>query len=399
MDLAIFSGKPVFSQPVYVGAPAVEKVVQETYHQYMQDVFKRNYYTNNGPLVQNLEAEIAKLHGAKHCIATCNATVAQIILLKALELTGEIILPSFTFVATAHSCLWQNLTPVFCDISQETLMIDVAQAEKLITSKTCAIIGVHLFGNTADVEQLERLCAQYEVELIFDAAHAFGCTIGDTPVGGGGRAEFLSFHATKFFSTFEGGAILTNDDMLAERARLLRNFGFQGYDDVGFLGINGKMPEASAAMGLASIPEIENRRERFERNYEQYRSLLSHVPGVSVLKVGAQGKSNFQYVVLFIDEQVFGVSRDILCDVLWKENIIARKYFFPGCHRMAPYNTLYPDAYTWLPITESVSQSVLCLPANLPDGDADINKVITIINTVHDNSLEVIKWALTLQQK
>lgn len=393
LELAIFTGRPAFKNPLYVGKPLVEKEVQDSYYDHLTGVFDRNYFTNNGPLVQRLEAKIAQIHRVRHCIAICNATVGQILTLKALDLEGEIILPSFTFIATAHACLWQNLKPIFCDINPESLMIDGDKIEELITEKTCALIGVHLFGNICDVERLTEISRKYGLKLIFDAAHAFNCSSGNTPIGRFGNAEILSFHATKFFSTFEGGAVLTNDPKLDSRIRFLKNFGFQGYDDVGYLGINGKMPESSAAMGLASLQTLKARAERLKKNYTLYCKNLDSVPGIQVLSIGTKGRSNYHYLVALVDEEKFGISRDVLNDVLWRENVIARKYFYPGCHRMEPYNTLYPDACMRLPVTKDVAQRILCLPSNLENPEQDIPTIVNIIRTVHENRTKISKWA------
>lgn len=389
MKLAVAGGSAAFKKPLYVGQPIVEKKVRDAYFNIMVDVFERNYFTNDGPMVQKLEAEIAKIHQVKHCIAVCNATIGQILVLKALELEGEIILPSFTFISTAHACLWLNLKTVFCDIDKATLTIDVQKAERLITKDTSAIIGVHLFGNICDLKGLENICKKHRLRLIFDAAHAFGCQFGNTPIGSFGNAEIISFHATKFFSTFEGGVILTNDDELGNRLRFLRNFGFRGYDDVKSLGINAKMSESSAAMGLASLSSLASRSERLKNIFSIYQKNISTIPGITLVPVGTRGRSNYFYVVVLVDEKKFGVSRDMLLYVLCKENIFARRYFYPGCHRMEPYAHLYPAAYKRLTITEEVAKKVLCLPSNLEDPEKDINTIASIIKTVHKNAGEI----------
>src|SRR3989338_898088 len=258
-------------------------------------------------------------------------------------------------------------------------MIDLGKVESLITKKTCAVIGVHLFGNVCDVKGLEKICNKHKLKLIFDAAHAFGCYLNNMPIGGFGNAEILSFHATKFFNTFEGGAILTNDSELSNRIKFLRNFGFRGYDDVGYLGINGKMSESSAAMGLASLPSLRTRLERLENNYYSYRKYLNHIPGIELLSVGVSGRSNYQYVVVFVDKEKFRVSRDTLLHVLVKENVFARRYFYPGCHRMGPYNILYPNAYKNLPITEDTAERILCLPTGFKNPQKYVPTIVNII--------------------
>jgi dTDP-4-amino-4,6-dideoxygalactose transaminase len=314
------------------------------------------------------------------------------LVLKALEVEGEIILPSFTFIATAHACLWQNATPVFCDISPDDMMVTPEAVERLITPRTSTVIGVHLFGNVCDAEALGALCRKRNLKLVFDAAHAFDCTLGPTPVGGFGNAEFLSLHATKFFSTFEGGAILTNDETLALRLQFLRNFGFRGYDDVGFLGVNGKMAEASAALGLASLPRIEARVEVLRSNHELYRRELEGIPGLSILPLGLRGRSNYHYMVVRIDAEAFGVSRDDLDRVLWKERVVSRRYFSPGCHRMEYFQKHYPQAGGNLSVTERISEQVLCLPTNLPQPARDIPVIAAIIRNVHTQAQRVGAW-------
>jgi len=392
MSLAILGGHPAFSKPQLVGAPFVEPEVREKYHELMDQVFDRKYFTNNGPLVQRFESEIAAIHQVAHCSVTCNATIAQILLLKALGLKGEIILPSFTFIATAHACIWQNLDVVFCDITPDTLMIDPEKAERLITPRTCAIIGVHLFGNVCNVKALTKLCEKHGVKLIFDAAHAFNCSLGDTPVGSFGNGEFLSFHATKFLETFEGGAVLTSVMELNERIDHLRNFGFVDYDKVTSLGINGKMSESSAAMGLASLPMIARRTEKLAYVHRAYRNALDGIPGIRMLPIGETGRSNYHYAVIFVDQERFSVSRDTLNAALWKENIQTRRYFYPGCHQMDYYRSERPSHADPLEVTRLVSQQVICLPTNLDNPDSDTRTIGGVIHEVHLKAEEVNQW-------
>ena len=209
--------------------------------------------SNHGPMNDEFESAVAKIAGARHCIASCNATIALELAISALGMKGEVIVPSFTFVATVHALWRQGIRPVFCDIDPETHCLDVASVEAAITSETTGILGVHLWGNVGDVEALEDLARRKGLKLLFDAAHAFGCGTTARPVGTNGDAEVFSFHATKFVHSIEGGAVVTNDADLARRLRLMVNFGFSGEDTVSHLGTNGKMTEASAAMGLTSL--------------------------------------------------------------------------------------------------------------------------------------------------
>jgi dTDP-4-amino-4,6-dideoxygalactose transaminase len=382
VSLALLGGEPAFPRPLAVGAPIVEPETRERYQRLMADVFERNWLTNDGPLVRQLEEEVARLHSVRHCAAVCNATLAQVLLLRALDLRGEVVLPSFTFAATAHACRWQGLAPVFCDVSPDTLMAGPAEVERALTPLTRAVVGVHLFGNVGDADGLAAACARRGLALLFDAAHAFGCARGERPVGGSGRAEILSFHATKAFSTFEGGAVLTNDRDLDARIRALRNFGFRGYDDVAWLGLNGKLSESAAALGLASLPALPQRWARNRAIYEAYRSRLAEVPGVRVLAVGEQGRSNFHYVPALVEEEAFGLSRDLLYRVLWSENVLARRYFHPGLHRMAAYAQAGPGAA--LPVTEAVSDRILCLPTGFAGSADPAATVETIVGLFHE---------------
>ena len=392
VNLAVFGEPPVFAVPQNVGFPIVEEDTRQRFHTLVDEAFARNHLTNDGPFLRQLETKIADLQRVEHCAAVSNGTAAQMLIMKAMNLQGEVILPSFTFVATVQACLWQNLTPVFCDISRDTLTIDPDKVEKLITPKTSAVIGVHLFGNFCDVDRLTTICRKHGIKLVFDAAHSFGCTLEETPVGGFGDAEFLSFHATKFFSTFEGGAVLTNDANLDHQIRSMRNFGFRSFDDVPSIGINAKMNEASAAMGLASLPAITGRIKRLKEIHGMYSKALEVIPGIDLLRVGDRETSNYHYVVVMVDKKKFGVSRDVLASVMWKENVFVRKYFHPGCHRMQFYREAFPDVTWTLPVTEDISDRVLCLPSNLENGEQDAFKIVTIFKIVNENAEEVSQW-------
>src|ERR1035441_9571296 len=254
-----------FPSPLHVGRP--NQGNRQRLIERINDMLDRNWLTNNGPFVQEFEKRVAEFVGVKHCIAMCNATVALEIATRALGLKGEVIVPAFTFIATAHSLQWQEITPVFCDIDPRTHNLDPARVEELITPKTTGIIGVHLWGRPCDVEALTEIAQRRNLTLMFDAAHAFGCSYGGKMIGGFGLAEVFSFHATKFCQTFEGGAIVTDNDELATKIRLMKNFGFGGYDNVIYIGTNGKMTEICAAMGLTNLESLEDFVAANRRNY------------------------------------------------------------------------------------------------------------------------------------
>jgi dTDP-4-amino-4,6-dideoxygalactose transaminase len=378
-DLAIVGGKPAFSEQLHVGRPNIG--VKEHLIARIEDMLERRWLTNNGPYVQELENKIAAFVGVKHCVAMCNATVALEIVIRALGLSGEVIVPSFTFIATVHALQWQEITPVFCDIAPRTHNMDPEKVEQLITPRTTGMIGVHLWGRGCDVDALQEIAAQRRLKLLFDAAHAFACSHQGRMIGGFGNAEVFSFHATKFFNTFEGGAVTTNDDDLAAKIRIMRNFGFAGYDNVVYIGTNGKMSEVSAAMGITSLESLGQFIEINRRNHDAYRKYLVAIPGVSLIAYDQKEQNNYQYVVLEIDEARSGISRDLLVDVLWSENVIARRYFYPGCHRMEPYRLYFPHAGLMLPETEIMANKLLLLPTGSSVSEDDVALVTEIIRT------------------
>jgi dTDP-4-amino-4,6-dideoxygalactose transaminase len=358
-DLALYGAPRAFAAPLHVGRPNIGS--KQAFMDYVGDIFERRWLSNDGPLVQEFEQRIAACHGVRHCVAMCNGTVALEIAIRALGLQGEVIVPSYTFVATAHALSWQAITPVFADIDPVTHNLDPEAVRRMITPRTSGIIALHLWGRAAPVDALQEIADEHGLRLMFDSAHAFGCSHRGRMIGGFGECEVLSFHATKFFNTFEGGAVLTNDDELAEKMRLMRNFGFAGYDNVVHMGTNGKMIEIVAAMGLVNLDEVEVVIAANLRNYQAYREGLSGLPGLRLLEYDAQERNNYQYVVLEVGVGC-PVSRDQLIEMLHAENVLARKYFWPGCHNMKPYRDLYPHAGLLLPNTESVAARVLVLP-------------------------------------
>lgn len=378
-DLAVFSGIPLFDEKYHVGRPNLGD--RQVFLERLNDLLDRRWLTNNGCYVQELESRLAGFLGVRHCIAMCNATVALEITIRALGLTGEVIVPSFTFIATPHSLQWQQITPVFCDVDPTTHNLDPARIEELITPRTSGIIGVHVWGRPCDVEHLTEIAQRRRLRLMFDAAHAFSCSHNDKMIGGFGDAEVFSFHATKFFNSFEGGAVTTNDDELAQRIRLMKNFGFSGYDTVTYIGTNGKMSEVSAAMGLTSLEALEQFIDINRSNYEDYADGLADIPGVALIQYNSSQRNNFQYVILEIDEQISGISRDMLVQVLHAENVIARRYFFPGCHQMEPYRSYFPHSHLLLPQTELLVQRVLSLPTGTGVTSDVIRKICAVIRS------------------
>lgn len=385
--MALFGGSALYSDPLIVGRPNIpdiEAVVAD-----VRSILSSESLTNNGPLVRRFEDRIREISGTEHCIATCNATAALELTCRALALEGEVIIPSFTFIATAHALAWQGLTPVFVDVDPETHTIDPAKVEAAITSSTSAICGVHLWGNVCDVGALQSIADSHNLTLWFDAAHAFSVEHDGKKVGNFGVAEVFSFHATKFVNAFEGGAIVTNDAELARTLREMRNFGFDQDRLVTHLGINAKMPEVSAAMGLRSLEFLDQIRSTNRRNHHYYTTLLESCKGIVTKVPGDVEGSNYQYIVLEIDEEETGISRDLLLKVLGAEGIHAQRYFYPGCHLAMPYRDKHLQRKTLLPVTERLAHTVLVLPTGLTVGVDDIMQVCDLIKFVVVSSNEV----------
>ena len=386
-DLAVFGGPPAFEEPLHVGRPNIGH--RERLLERIQDLLDRRWLTNSGPYVQELEQRIAEMVGVKHCIAICNGTVALEIAIRAAGLAGEVIVPSMTFIATAHALQWQGITPVFCDIGPRTHNLDPRRVEERITPRTTGIIGVHLWGRPCDVEALAEIARRRNLKLLYDAAHAFGCSYKGRMIGNFGDAEVFSFHATKFFNTFEGGAVVTNDDYMAVKMRLMKNFGFAGYDTVIYIGTNGKMSEVSAAMGLTGLESLAEFIEVNCSNYQQYKRELAGVPGVGMITYDETERCNYQHIILEVDETVTKISRDQLVEILHAENVLARRYFYPGCHQMEPYRSYFPHAGLLLPETERLVSIVLSLPTGTAVGPNEIAKICQIIRLVVEHDDEV----------
>lgn len=383
-QLALLHRKPAFAAPLHVGRPNIGD--RELFMTYANQIFDTRWLSNQGPLVKKFKRVLCDYLGVRYCIPVCNATVGLEIAIRALGMQGEVIVPSFTFVATAHALQWQGITPVFADIDPVTHNLDPFAVEKLITPRTTGIIGVHLWGRPSDVVGLERLASQYNLKLVYDAAHAFGCSHQGQMIGNFGDAEVFSFHATKFFNTFEGGAIVTNNPDLAARIQLMTNFGFSGYDEVDSIGTNGKMTEVSAAMGLTNFQSLDDFIRTNRRNYQQYQREFADIPGISLLPHDLEERRNFQYLIVEVDAQQSGISRDALVQVLHAENVLARRYFWPGCHRVEPYRTLYPGAGQHLPCTEQVSERVMALPTGTAVGEYEIAIIGDIVRTAVANA-------------
>lgn len=377
--------KQIFSQPLHVGRPNIgnRSKLFERFNQILDGA----WLTNRGPVVQEFEQRVADFLRVKHCIAMCNGTIALELAIRALGLKGEVIIPSLTFIATAHALKWQEITPIFCDIDPVTFCIDPDEIEKHIGKSTTGIIGVHLYGRPCDTDGLQKIADRHGLKVIYDAAHAVGCSHGGRMIGNFGNCEVFSFHATKILNTFEGGAITTNDDNLAKKIRLMQNFGFSGEDSVIYIGTNGKMNEICAAMGLTNLEDYDMFVEVNKRNLISYQNCLDGTPGLKLMRYDGGERNNYQYVIAEVDSTDFGMSRDELKETLNDHNVLARRYFYPGCHRMEPYRTLYPEAGAYLPVTEAFVERVLAFPTGTQIEPEEIERICDLIKNVQHGAM------------
>lgn len=357
---ALLDGSPAFAEPLHVGRPNVGD--RARLQRRIDTILDNRWFSNHGPMVQEFERRLAEYLGVPHVVCLANATLGLELVARALGLSGEVIVPAYTFVATAHALEWQRIRPVFADLDPATHNVDPASVEARITPRTTGILATHVWGQPCPVGQLEEIASRRGLALVFDAAHALACTHGGRPVGGFGRAEVFSFHATKFVNAFEGGAVATRDATLAERVRRMSNFGFAGYDRVVVEGTNAKMSEVSAAMGITSLEEADRLIAVNMRNHAAYADALRDLPGVRLLAYDRGERHNHQYVVAEVDPGQSPLDRDHLVAALQAEGVLARKYFWPGVHRFEPYRSREPDAPARLPQTERLAPRVLVLP-------------------------------------
>ncbi|UQX05404.1 aminotransferase class I/II-fold pyridoxal phosphate-dependent enzyme [Streptomyces sp. RerS4] len=374
-DLALFGGRAAFLRPLSVGTP--NPVDRVRLYERLDWALDNQWLSNGGPLCAEFEARVADLAGTRHAVATCNATSALHLLVRAAGLTGEVIMPSLTFAATAHAVQWLGLTPVFCDVDPRTGLIDPDLARAAVTPRTSAVIGVHLWGRPCDTTALEKLAADHGLHLFLDAAHALGCTHGGVPVGAAGAAEVFSFHATKVVGAFEGGAIVTDDDALAARVRALANFG-KGLDEVSQAGgTNAKMSEAAAAMGLTSLDALPAYVEANQACQRGYRDGLARIPGLTLRLPDDTERHNHQYTVLEVDEHVTGLGRDLLMELLRAENaLVLPPIGSPPCHLLEPYRSR--QAYA-LPHTEALAARTISLPTGPGVGPESVRRLCETI--------------------
>jgi dTDP-4-amino-4,6-dideoxygalactose transaminase len=380
---AIHGGRPAFAEKfpfIRPQLPAFKNVVAD-----YEAIYQGGLLTNS-KAVARLEGAIAERLQVKHCVAVSSCTSGLMMTMRAYGLTGEVILPSFTFFATGHATRWNNLTPVFADCDPGHWNITPQTIEKLITRKTSAIVAVHLYGNPCDHEALEKLATKYGLKLIFDAAHGMGSKRRNRPVGSFGDAEVFSMSPTKLLVAGEGGLVTTNDAKLAEALRYMRNYGDLGAYNPRWLGLNARMQEFSATLAYNGIPMMEEKIKHRNRVANMYTELLADLPGVRFQTVDAQDTHTYKDYSIHVTQDAFGMSRDQLAEALLAENIETKKYFYPPLHQQDIYRPFYNRSLDDLSVTEEVTGGVLSLPIYETLSDETIRTIAqTIRNLVEYN--------------
>ncbi len=366
-----------FNKPIYVTRPILPdltKIKEE-----LEDVWISGRLTNNGPKHLTLENILKSRLKTPHLSLFNNGTIALIVACQSLRLSGEVITTPFTFPATPHVLAWNNIRPIFCDIDPVTMNIDADKIESMITPQTTAIMPVHVYGTPCDVDKIQKISDIYGLKIIYDAAHAFGVEIDQEGIGNFGDISMMSFHATKIFHTAEGGALLFKEKNLKERVDYLKNFGIINEEEVVMPGINGKMSEIHAVLGLGVLNLLDDEIKARKKLITAYRQYLKEVEGISFFKNTSRVKSNYQYFVIRIDSNVFGVSRDVVYEKFKEYNVMARKYFFPLASEYPCYRHVPSAAPSNLPVAHKVSNEVLCLPVYSDLSVEDIERICDIL--------------------
>lgn len=364
------------NKPVYVTQPYLPPL--EEFVPYMEQIWKNKILTNGGPMHQELENALCEYLGVKHIALFNNGTIALLTALQALRITGEVITTPYSFVATAHSLLWNGLKPVFVDIDPNTLNIDPSKIEAAITPQTTAIMPVHCYGNPCDVKAIQAIADNYNLRVIYDAAHAFGVEDNDGSILRHGDLSVLSFHATKVFNTFEGGAIICPDAKTKLRIDRLKNFGFVDEVTVVAPGINGKMSEINAAFGLLQLKHIDQAMARRKEIDTFYRQQLKEVNGITVVEPSGQEVANYSYFPILVESE-YPLSRDELYQKLKDDNIFARRYFYPLISEFPMYRGMTSAKRDNLPVANATANKVICLPIYPALTDEDLGRITNVI--------------------
>jgi dTDP-4-amino-4,6-dideoxygalactose transaminase len=364
-----------FSEPVYVTRPVLPDLGAMT--EKLKEVWESQWLTNKGLQQDLLEKELLYALKVPNVSLFNNGTTALMVACRGLGLSGEVVTSPYSFPATPHALAWEGIKPVFCDIRPDSMNIDPDRIEALITPRTTGILAGHIYGTPCDVDAIENIAEKHGLKVVYDAAHAFGVEIGGVGIGAFGDMSVFSFHATKLFHSVEGGAISCRDGGLKANVDLMKNFGIKGQEEVLVPGINGKMNELQAAVGLLVLGEMEHERRRRKTLLDAYRECLSDLEGVSCFREMPGVTNGYQYFVIRIDEKVFGCSRDFVHEEFRKYNVFTRKYFYPLCSEYPCYRDLPSSEPSGLPVAHRVAREVLCLPYY---GGLSVEDVVNICN-------------------
>ena len=346
---------------------------------YLEDIWESKWLTNNGKYHQQFESELKNFLGVEQVNLFTNGTLALMVALQALRITGEVITTPYSFVATTHALHWNGVKPIFCDIDPKTMNIDSDKIEALITPKTTAIMPVHVYGNPCNIEKIQKIADIYGLKVIYDAAHAFNVKLNDESILNYGDLSILSFHATKVFNTIEGGAIISKDIKLKERIDYLKNFGFAGETKIIAPGINAKMNELQAALGLLQLKRVEDDIQKRKEIAELYRKELNEIEGITFFEDIDNVQHNYSYFPILVDKNKYGKTRDELYNYLKENNIFGRRYFYPLISQFPAYRGLDSANPDNLPIATQNATQVICLPI-YPDLEQNkVNEICKII--------------------
>ena len=379
MSMAYKTHLKPFDEPIYIARPLLPDLADVT--KQLQEVWSSQWLTNNGPKHQALEQALQSTLMVPHVSLFNNGTIALVVACRSLRLSGEVITTPFTFPATPHVLTWNNVKPIFCDIDPVTMNLDAEKIESLITPGTTGILPVHVYGTPCDVGRIQEIADRYGLKVIYDAAHAFGVEVNGTGIGNFGDVSMMSFHATKTFHTAEGGALLYRDNHLRERIEFLKNFGIKNEEEVVMPGINGKMNEIQAVIGLEVLKCLAKDTQRRKELVGVYRDCLADVEGIALLPEPPGVKGNYQYFVIRVDQRHFGCSRNEVHAQFKEYNVFTRKYFYPLCSDYPCYRHVPSASPANLPVAQQVVKEVLCLPLYGRLTSDDVERICAMLKT------------------
>jgi dTDP-4-amino-4,6-dideoxygalactose transaminase len=381
---AILGGRPVFSEMVPMVRPLLPAFSE------LADGFQRILETGmvtKGQYMRQFEKAMAEHLGVKHAVAVSSCTSGMMLTHKGLGLRGEVIVPSFTFMATASALVWAGLRPVFADVDRATNNLDPTAAEAAITPQTTAIVAVHQFGNPAEIDALQAVADRHGLKLIFDAAHGAGATYQGEAVGKQADAQIFSLSPTKLLITGEGGIVATNQDELAEKIRMGREYGNDGNYDSAFAGLNARMPEMSALLGLHSLENLEHAAQHRNETAALFQEMMGRLPGIGFQQVRVGNRHSYREFSITVDPQKFGLSRDVLARALAAENVDTRKYYYPAIHRQTAYR-IFDNGHP-LPNTDWLSIHSLSFPMWSHMSDEVALGICHAVERIHENAVQV----------